>query len=521
MQTAQYIIKNYRRRRIILSLTMAVLALLLTLGVRFLVIRNINQQKLSSYGHYAVTTMENLLIPHEALGLRVAPMVGKPCNNVQDMLGKFVASARTLRAIVLVKNDVMYCSSVFGNRNMPLNSLIPSLTSRRPSLYLAVDNALLKGSPILIKWMPVGESNGVIQIVNIALLTHLMAIPSTPWVERIILNVGGEHLQYGSDKLGFVGHYHRETKTVFESTRLPFSITLIGPPVNRLAVRGLPNQLPLALLLGLLIGYITWLATASRMSFSREITVGIARREFEIWCQPLLNSQTHECSGVEILLRWNNPRQGWIPPDIFIPIAEQVGLIAPLTRYVIDDTVRHIKVFPDCHDFHIGINVAADHFLNGEIINDLERYWFSAQPSQQLMIELTEREELQHLDPHVFRKFRERGIKLAIDDFGTGHSSLAWLEMLKPNILKIDKSFTAAIGTDAVNSRVIDVIIELGKRLGITLVAEGVETALQEEHLRHLQVHMLQGWLFARAMPIKDFPEWLNRHHRMVKPQQT
>jgi sensor c-di-GMP phosphodiesterase-like protein len=100
-------------------------------------------------------------------------------------------------------------------------------------------------------------------------------------------------------------------------------------------------------------------------------------------------------------------------------------------------------------------------------------------------------------------------VKLAIDDFGTGNSSLSWLEKLHPDVLKIDKSFTSAIGTDAVNSTVTDIIIALGQRLSIELVAEGVETPEQARYLRHHGVEVLQGFLFAQPMPLREFPQWL------------
>lgn len=114
------------------------------------------------------------------------------------------------------------------------------------------------------------------------------------------------------------------------SQHFPFTISVTGPGAGELALRHLPTQLPLAVMLSLLVGYLAWLATASRMSFSWEINLALAAREFELFCQPLLNARTQQCVGVEILLRWNNPRQGWISPDVFIPIAEEHNLIAPL-----------------------------------------------------------------------------------------------------------------------------------------------------------------------------------------------
>ena len=106
-------------------------------------------------------------------------------------------------------------------------------------------------------------------------------------------------------------------------------------------------------------------------------------------------------------------------------------------------------------------------------------------------------------------ELHRKGALLAIDDFGTGSSSLLWLEQLHPDILKIDKSFTGAIGTDAVNSTVTDMIIALGQRLNIGLVAEGVETPEQADYLRQRGVHILQGYLYAEPMPVADFPRWL------------
>lgn len=104
---------------------------------------------------------------------------------------------------------------------------------------------------------------------------------------------------------------------------------------------------------------------------------------------------------------------------------------------------------------------------------------------------------------------------LAIDDFGTGNSSLSWLEKLRPDVLKIDKSFTSAIGIDSVNATVTDMIIALAHRLNIVTVAEGVETPLQAEYLRHHGVDILQGFHYARPMPVEDFPQWLTARRQI------
>lgn len=520
MQTAQRILRGYRRRRLIVCIALAVLALLLTLSARYVAERNINEQRVLAFNQRVIGTLESILIPLEQANKDIVPLVGIPCQAAQLKMSEHAARLQTVRSIGLIKDDILYCSSIFGSRAVPVNLLQPRLPSALPLLFLTIDHSLLKGSPILLSWIPSANSShdGVMQIINIELLTGLILEPERPWVSRAVLNVADSHLEYGKGLLQQISVEAGMVSHQIASERFAFSVTTIGPSPGALALSNLPTQLPLALILSMLIGYITWLATANRMSFSWEINVGLASREFEVFCQPLVSARNLQCVGVELLLRWNNPRQGWISPDVFIPLAEQQNLIAPLTRFVLEETVSHLDIFPKSRDFHIGLNVAASHFHEGEIIADLRRSWFPAHAPQKLTLELTERDALPDVDHRVVRDLQSMGVELAIDDFGTGQSSLAYLETLNPNVLKIDKSFTAAIGTDAVNSTVTDIIIALAQRLGIDLVAEGVETPQQADYLRSHGVNVLQGYLYARPMPLSEFPRWL-RGNNMPPPR--
>ncbi|EPF1231286.1 MULTISPECIES: EAL domain-containing protein [Enterobacter cloacae complex] len=511
MQTAQRIIKKYRRKRVIVCVMVALLTLIITLGIRFISQRNVNQQNTLNFAAHSVNVLDNVLLPLEKGRSPLLALVGAPCSQAHLVLRKQAASLQTVRSIALVKDGILYCSSIFGNRDVPLREIQPALPSAETKLVLSTDKSLLKGSPILIQWYPVSDSgeDGVMQIVNIDLITRLMLEPQRPLITDVALTVGDKYLRYGENVSDSLTINDDERVLRQQSSHFPFTITVSGPGASELALIYLPSQLPLALMLSLLMGYVAWLATANRMSFTWEINLGLAAREFELFCQPLLNARTQKCVGVEILLRWNNPRQGWISPDVFIPLAEEHNLIIPLTRYVITETVSQIGYFPATPGFHIGINAAASHFRHGTLIQDLNRYWFSAHPTQQLIVELTERDALQDVDYRIVRELHRQGVKLAIDDFGTGNSSLSWLEKLHPDVLKIDKSFTSAIGTDAVNSTVTDIIIALGQRLSIELVAEGVETPEQARYLRHHGVEVLQGFLFAQPMPLREFPQWL------------
>ncbi|MGB7801358.1 EAL domain-containing protein [Buttiauxella sp.] len=516
MQTAQRILRGYRRRRLIVCIGLAVLALVLTLSARYVAERKVNEQHFLTFNQRIISTLESILTPLEEANKELIPLVGLSCEIAQIKMREYAARLQTVRSIELIKDDILYCSSIFGSHHVPINLLQPRLPSALPLLFLSIDRSLLKGTPILLSWIPVANSShdGIMQIINIELLTGLILEPERPWVSRAVLNVAGSHLEYGQGLLQRITVEEGQVSHEMASDRFAFSVTTIGPSPGALALSNLPTQLPLALILSMLIGYIAWLATANRMSFSWEINVGLASHEFEVFCQPLVSARNLQCVGVELLLRWNNPRQGWISPDVFIPLAEQQNLIAPLTRYVLDETVRHLDIFPRSRHFHIGLNVAASHFHDGQIIADLRSSWFPAHPLQKLTLELTERDALPDVDHRVVRDLHRMGVDLAIDDFGTGQSSLAYLETLNPNVLKIDKSFTAAIGTDAVNSTVTDIIIALAQRLGIDLVAEGVETPQQADYLRSHGVNVLQGYLYARPMPLSEFPRWLRGNTR-------
>ncbi|ELW9441408.1 EAL domain-containing protein [Pluralibacter gergoviae] len=511
MQTASLVIKQYRRRRIALCLAVALITLLLSFGQRFISQRNLNQQRINSFTAHTVETLDKVMSPLEESRGALLRLVGQPCDEVNAELRRQSAVLQTLRSISLVRQGIIYCSSVLGSRHVSLNALQPQLPTPRPSLILTTDHTFLKGSPLLLQWFPATADgqDGVLLGINIHLLGTLLLEPQPPLIQQVILSVNGRNYTDPDGVLQESAQRDAKGQVTRHSARFPLSISVKTPGATRLAMAWLPTQTPLVALITLLFTAIAWVSTAGRMSFSREINLGIVGREFELFCQPQIDARTRRCAGVEILLRWQNPRLGRISPDVFIPVAENNSQIAPLTRYVIAETVRSIDLFPDRADFHISINVAASHFLKGELLDDINTLWFSQPRRQQLVLELTERDGLQGVDYRVVHELHRKGALLAIDDFGTGSSSLLWLEQLHPDILKIDKSFTGAIGTDAVNSTVTDMIIALGQRLNIGLVAEGVETPEQADYLRQRGVHILQGYLYAEPMPVADFPRWL------------
>ena len=487
---------------------MALLSLSLTLGIRFISLRAVNQHRIDNFTQQAVRNLEDILSPIKNKREELTQLAGQPCRDVHLPVLKEVVSLQAVRVIALVKSGAVYCSSTFGEHNILIKR--SPFPDREPELLLSVDQSLLAGPPVLLQWYPASAEGdrGVIVVINIYLLSALTLKPAPPWIERVAVVVGQQFYNVDTGiSTQFRQKGQEEIHTHF-SKQFPFGIVVATQGATVLTRRELPSQFPLAVLVALFIATTTWIATARWISFTREIRIGIAHREFELWCQPQLDTDTLQCKGVEILLRWNNPRLGWISPDVFIPIAERNNLIIPLTRYVFAETVRHLSCFPSEPQFHISINVAASHFTRGVLLQDVKRYWFSALPIQQLILELTERDSLEEGDYRLVQELYNSGVKLALDDFGTGSTSLLWLELLQPDILKIDKSFTQSIGTDTVNAAVNDMIITLGHRLNISLIAEGVETQSQADYLRQHNVMTSQGYLYARPMPLTAFQQW-------------
>lgn len=234
--------------------------------------------------------------------------------------------------------------------------------------------------------------------------------------------------------------------------------------------------------------------------------------ELSLAYQPIVELETGRWVGAEVLMRWNRPRGETISPDVFIPIAEKSGLMPALAEYLIQKVESETPALFASHpDFHLALNFSAEDFCSGgfpaRLKLALDR--IGARPSN-LQVEVTER-VFMHLEQAcpTISSLQALGVTVAIDDFGTGFSSLSYLTRQRFDCLKIDKTFVSTIETGAVTSKIVDHIIEMSKSLGVAMVAEGVETRAQADYLREHGVVHAQGWLYAKAMPIRELLERL------------
>jgi len=256
-----------------------------------------------------------------------------------------------------------------------------------------------------------------------------------------------------------------------------------------------------------LVGLIVWLSR-QRMSLEHELELAIRNREFRVLYQPIMELATGLCVGAEALLRWEQPDGTAVSPEVFIPLAEQNGLIAPLTDFVIEQVVADLAdMLRRERSVHVAVNISAADIQSGRFLPVLaQALAASGVAPRQIWLEATERGFMDAAQARgTLEQARAAGHLVAIDDFGTGYSSLALLEALPLDALKIDKSFVDAIGQGAATSVVVPHIIEIAHGLTLKIVAEGVETPEQEAYLRAAGVGFAQGWLYAKALDAKAF----------------
>jgi len=245
------------------------------------------------------------------------------------------------------------------------------------------------------------------------------------------------------------------------------------------------------------------------------------RTGLELHYQPKVDGRGGHVTGAEALLHWHHPERGMVSPGVFVPIAERFGLIGSLGQWVLDEACRQMRIWQDAGQaMHIAINLSVHQLRQSDLV---ERVRASLQrhgvPAEQLTFEITESAAME--DPQaslrLFERLAQVGVSLAIDDFGTGYSSLAYLSKLPASQLKIDRCFVQDVDRDVDARAIVCAVIKLSHALGLTVVAEGVETPAQLDILRRLGCDELQGFLFARPMPARHLQAWLPGHESAVQ----
>jgi sensor c-di-GMP phosphodiesterase-like protein len=262
-------------------------------------------------------------------------------------------------------------------------------------------------------------------------------------------------------------------------------------------------------LIGLAFGWLIVRAMARPKSAIMELDDALAAKEFRPFMQPVFSLQSGEIVGCEVLARWVRSDGTVIPPSRFIPLAEDSGRIVPLTHQIVAQALVELKPFMRSNKhFTVAFNIVAAHLSASGFVDELRKLVSDAGVSaRQIVIELTEREELRDLEKAagVIAELRGHGFKVAIDDAGTGHSGLSYIQKLGVNTIKIDKFFVDSIGSDHTAQAVVEMLVRLARQLGMTTVAEGIESREQIAALEACGVDEGQGYVVSPPVPAVDF----------------
>ncbi|WP_326533177.1 EAL domain-containing protein [Pseudorhodoferax sp.] len=257
-------------------------------------------------------------------------------------------------------------------------------------------------------------------------------------------------------------------------------------------------------------------ATRERTRLLHDLRQAVDRGQLQLAYQPQLSLASGRAVGAEALLRWQTEDGRFISPAQFIPVAEQSGLIVPIGRWVLRAALQALaRLRGPGSTLRMAVNVSPLQFAQPDFLDDVDEALGQAQlPPEALELEITESVAVMGLErvAAVLRAIKARGIAVAIDDFGTGFSSLSYLDRLPADRLKIDRAFVSALDAGGAGARIAEMIVPLGRRLGMQVLAEGVETQAQAAQLRQLGCDEVQGYLYARPMPLDALGAWLAEH---------
>ncbi len=251
--------------------------------------------------------------------------------------------------------------------------------------------------------------------------------------------------------------------------------------------------------------------------------------ELQVHYQPVVDARSGLTVGFEALVRWNHPEFGLLPPDRFIPVAEETGLIVALGEWVLREAVRQVAAWRSAAVAHtdvwVAVNLSARQLRAPHLVTTLADCLSEVGvPASVLHLEITESVIMDDLPrtKETLEAIRDLGVLMAIDDFGTGYSSLSYLRRLPVSTIKIDRSFVDALdGPDASATTLVDAIVSMAHALGMEAIAEGVETPDQLRTLRELGVHLSQGYLWSRPLPSGQATDWLRHDNALPELDST
>ncbi|ROO34527.1 diguanylate cyclase (GGDEF) domain-containing protein [Pseudomonas sp. NFACC32-1] len=258
-----------------------------------------------------------------------------------------------------------------------------------------------------------------------------------------------------------------------------------------------------------------------QLQLLQDLRIAVEQRQFSLHYQPKFDAANGRPVGAEALLRWVHPTQGLLMPDTFIDLAEKTGLIIAIGEWVLNEACRQMREWYvlGYTDWRIAVNLSALQFCHAGLVQSVATALAThCLPANSLTLEITETTAMSDADASmtVLQQLSDMGVDLSIDDFGTGYSSLMYLKRLPANELKIDRGFVRDLEHDSDDAAIVSAIVALGQALGLRIVAEGVETDVQQSFLTRLGCDSLQGYLLGHPLPAERFLQNIRQAPRMV-----
>ncbi len=503
---------SQKRRNLFNCGAIALLAFMVFSAVALLLIQQLREEYQHSVEErthqYAITYLNELT----SVMRGIMPQAQKSCASITPELTYKAAFTSSVRAFLLIKNGVAYCSSATGEMALELREIYPEINWHQPlDMKLQQGTPIVPDKPVAAIWLQQAgsEDSGVLATLDIDLAPYLLFSSHDDRAPGLAIIMGNRALTTFSPQLMPVEQLPQANAHRLSIKHYPLAVVFYNQNLTSNDIRlSLLGSLVLAVLIGVLAYYMFLL----HQSPQRALLNGIRHGEFVVEYQPVFACTDRALVGMEALIRWWHPTEGLIPPDVFIPYAESNGLIDPLTRHlfelIIHDLPTLAPVLPE--NAKMGINLPPSYLVDPAFLQDIQPLLAAmARNHCKPVFEVTERGMVEVDNAlAVFNWLQSQGIEIAIDDFGTGHSALIYLERFALDYLKIDRGFINAIGRDSITTPVLDAVIALAKRLDMQTIAEGVETAEQFAFLQEQGVNYMQGYYFSKPLGLHAFTEF-------------
>lgn len=479
------------------------LAIILSLGLSNVITSYIVHGKARAVGDFNLKRINELMKVSNRISAFAMTLKEGDCGK----LSEYMRYRPYYRGVLLFNDQQFYCSSMIGDIDVPISSVLPEHQLKNSARYIVPETpGRLEVPAIIVISKDAQTRYGAIVVLEGEYIIDSFIQPdvSPLPVQNVVLSLNGVTLpiepHFGEGEVIRVWDEDQELVILLEISQDFF---------RHFFWVYFWMLLPIIFIFVLLCSLLFWRKN-SRYSLVDDIRRGIENKEFFLVYQPLISTEDGKVIGVEALVRWQHPQMGLVRPDLFIHIAEENQLIVPLTNYIFEQALADFATMQVQAGFKIGFNVAPEHFTQ----DDIEAKFVHLRDSLagigvNPLIEITERQLVTVDIRQRIQGLRQLGIQVAIDDFGTGQTSLSLLQSMSLDYLKIDKFFIDTIGHELVTSHVLDTIIELSHKMGYIITAEGVETQEQADYLTSRQVQTLQGYLFAKPMELEDLKLWL------------